>query len=412
MSGGGLTGRPATAFSGVLTAFVALQMLGVALIPVVAPYLQDRFAIDDAQVGLLASAFTLAVALAAIPMGLASSRWGGRTLFAAAALFLAGSLILAAAGSYEWLLAGRFVQGLGAGASIPVGTALITAYVAPVWRRRAFGLFGAGTGIGTVLTMLVMPGLAQAGGYRAVFLAAAILAVALAAAMATQRTLRSRPADAESTDFRALTRALGRAVGSGRVLLVTVMNFTQLGVVIGILTWTPQFLHDQHATTSAVAAYLSATMGVALILGNPIGATLMRKWAKGKILLVGLLLTALLTLVVPLGVGMLTALAAAVLAVLLVASVFPPTLALVADVVSRPEDLGATTGLIGLFNLVGSMVAPWAFGALLDAFGTSPGDGGYLAGYAMLACFALAGAAAAAAYTLLRRSSATPVPQP
>ncbi len=39
------------AFTGVLMAFVALQMLDVALIPVVTPYLQDRFFISDAQGG-------------------------------------------------------------------------------------------------------------------------------------------------------------------------------------------------------------------------------------------------------------------------------------------------------------------------------------------------------------------------
>jgi hypothetical protein len=50
----------------VLLGFVALQTLGVALIPVVAPYLQERLAINDAQIGLLISAFTLAVALAAM----------------------------------------------------------------------------------------------------------------------------------------------------------------------------------------------------------------------------------------------------------------------------------------------------------------------------------------------------------
>lgn len=402
----GLSGRPAAAFAGVLTAFVALQMLGVVLVPVVAPSLQSRFAIDDAQVGLLASAFTLAVALVAIPMGMASSRWGGRTLLAAAAVFVAGSLILVLAGSYWLLLAGRFVQGLGAGASIPVGTALITASVAPAWRHRAFGLFGAGTGIGTVFTLLVMPGLAEAGGYEAVFVTAAVLGLVLLGALATQRALRSRPPATERPGLRALGRALLEAAKSGRVLLVVVMNFTSLGVVIGMLTWTPQFLHDQYATAAATAAYLSATMGVAQIAGNPLGAAIMRRWDKGAIMLGGLALIAAVTLIVPAGLGLGVAFAAVLVAVLLTATVFPPTLALVGDVARTHEALGATTGLIGLFNVVGSMLAPWLFGALLDAYGTAPGERGYVAGFAALAGFALVGAAAAGAYILLRRRSA------
>lgn len=402
-----LAGGPVNAFAGVLMAFVALQMLGITMIPVLTPYLQDRFAIDDAQIGLLTAAFTLAVSLAAIPMGLASSRWGGRTLFLAAGLFIAGSLILVAADSYAWLLAGRFVQGLGVGASIPVGTALITTYVAPAWRHRAFGLFGAGTGVGTVFTLLVMPGLAQAGGYRMVFLAAAVVGVALALAVATQRALRLRPAHAETPDLGELARAVGKAARSGRVLLVVAMNFTSLGVVIGILTWTPQFLHDQYGTALATAAYLSASMGVAQIIGNPLGAMIMSRWEKTAMFLVGLILTAVMTAIVPVGLGIVAALAAIFAAVVLTAAVFPATLAMVGDVADTSESLGATTGLIGLSNLIGSMIAPWAFGALLDAFGTAPGDAGYMAGYLMLACFALAGAIAAAAFIALRRSTAS-----
>ena len=397
-----LTGGSVNAFAGVLMAFVALQMLGVALIPVVTPYLRDRFSVSDAQVGLLAATFTLAVALAAIPMGLASSRWGGRTLFLAAALFLAGSLILAAAGSFGWLLAGRFVQGLGAGAGIPVGTALITSRVAPAWRRRAFGLFGAGTGLGTVVTLLVMPGLAEAGGYQLAFVAAALVGAALLVAVATQRVLRSRPLHVETPDLRILARALGAAARSGRVLLVVAMNFTSLGAVIGIITWTPQFLHDQYGAAAATAAYLSATIGVAQIVGNPLGALVMARWEKFRMFLWCLVVTAIVTVLVPAGFSMAAALAAVLVAILLTAAVFPATLAMVGDVASTAESLGATAGLIGLANLVGSMLAPWAFGVLLDTFGTAPGDAGYVAGYAMLACFALAGAAAAAAYLFVR----------
>ena len=58
---------------------------------------------------------------------------------------------------------------------------------------------------------------------------------------------------------------------------------------------------------------------------------------------------------------------------------------MVADVAHGNEAVGATTGLIGLLNVVGSMIAPWAFGALLDTYGTAPGDSGYTARLTMLA---------------------------
>ena len=400
-----LSGRTADAFSAVLMAFVALQTAGVVMMPVLVPFLQDRCPMSDAQVGLLTSAFALAVALVAIPMGLASSRWGGPTLFAAAGFFMVGSLLLVLADTYQWMLAARFVQGIGAGAGIPVGTALISRFVAPAWRHRAFGMFGAGTGVGTVLTLLILPSAAKYGGYSGACFVAALYGVALAIAVASQHALRTRPAQAETPDLRVLVQALGRAAKSGTVLLVCLMNFTVVGLVVGILTWTPQFLHDQYGTSFAAAAYLSAALGVAQIVGNPLGAMSMTHWSKATILIVGLSLTVVVTLLVPAGFGIVLTFAAVLAAVLLTGAVFPPTLAMVADVAHGNEAMGATTGLIGLLNLFGSMVAPWAFGALLDAFGTAPGESGYTAGFAMLAGFSLVGAAGTVGYVFLRRRS-------
>lgn len=405
-----LDGRTADTFAAVLLAFVALQTIGTVMLPVVAPFLQDHYALSDAQVGLLTSAFALAIGVGAIPMGLGSSRWGGPTLYMAAALFLAGSLLLAVAGSYGWMLAARFVQGLGAGAGMPVGTALITRFVAPAWRHRAFGMLGAGTGVGTVLTLLILPGVAEAGGYQAACVAAALVGIALAVAVASHRALRSRPAHVEMPHVAALFRALGRASMSGRALLVAVMNFTVVGTVVGILTWTPQFLHDQYGMAFAAAAYLSASLGVAQIIGNPLGAVVMHRWSKTGVLIAGLLLTVVVLLLVPVGLGLVVTLAAVLAVVMLTGAVLPPSLAIIGDVAHGNEAMGATTGLVGLLNVIGSIIAPWAFGALLDAMGTAPGDAGYTAGYWMLAGFALAGALGTVAYVLVSRRQAPEAP--
>ena len=59
------------------------------------------------------------------------------------------------------------------------------------------------------------------------------------------------------------------------------------------------------------------------------------------------------------------------------------------------------------------MIAPWAFGALLDAYGTAPGDSGYTAGYLMLAGFCAVGALGAVVFVvLLRRPVARLVARP
>ena len=183
---------------------------------------------------------------------------------------------------------------------------------------------------------------------------------------------------------------------------MAVMNLTVVAVVVGVLTWTPQFLHDMHGTSLAVAAYLTAAIGLSQTLGNPAGAGAMTRWGKNTVLVVGLGLLAVATALVPLGPGIVATFIAVIVATFLAGAMLPPSLAIVADVVHGNQEVGAATGLIGLLNVVGSVIAPWVFGVLLDAYGTAPGDSGYTAGYAMLASFGAAGFAGAVAYALLR----------
>ena len=141
-----------------------------------------------------------------------------------------------------------------------------------------------------------------------------------------------------------------------------------------------------------MAAYLTAAIGVSQTVGNPLGAMAMKRWSKPAVLVVGLALTALATALVPAVASAVVAFIAVLITVLLAGAVLPPSLAVVGDVAHGHQEMGAATGLIGLFNVVGSMIAPWAFGALLDAYGTAPGDSGYTAGYLMLAGFCAVGA--------------------
>ncbi len=399
-----LHGGRADGVAAVLMSFVALQTVGVTVVAVCAPVLQERFGFSAAQIGLLTSAFALAVGLTAIPMGLGTARWGGQVLFAAAALFLIGSLVFAAADTYAWFLVGRFIQGLGAGAGMPVGTALVTRFVAPRARHRAFGLFGAGTGLGTTVSLLILPSVVVAGGYRWVFFVAALYGVVLAAAVLTVHVLRTRPRSAEPpASAGALARAFAHAARSSGVWLCAVMNLTVVGVVVGVLTWTPQYLHDQFGASLAIAAFLTAGIGVSQAVGNPLGALAMKRWGMLVVLVGGLGLLGVVTALVPVGPGVVAAYVAILAVVLLAGGVLPPSLAMVGDVARGHEAVGAATGLIGLLNLTGSMLAPWLFGVLLDTYGTGAGDSGYAMGWFMLAGFGAAGFAGGVAFVLLKR---------
>jgi predicted MFS family arabinose efflux permease len=397
-----------------LMSFLALNAVSLSLVPIVAQQLQDRFSFSASQIGLLTSAYSLAVSLIAIPAGLAAQRWGGRIMLVAVAVFALGSLLFALGTSFESFMIARFLQGVGAGAGVPVGTTLIAHAITPSRRSRALGFFGAGMGAGMIGSLLVLPSVQRAGGFRAVFLAAAGLSVFVAAGAVCQRAVRATPArDDEAGTLRAAGEALSAAVRNPGVLLIAVMNLAGLAVVVGLLTWTPGLLHDHSGSSLAVAAYLTAGVGITTLVGNPLGALAQTRWGKAPTLAVTLGMCCVTTALIPLAPGLTATFVVVAIDGFFAAAMLPPLLGSIPDVVARPEQVGAASGLMALLTFGGSLLAPWFFGALLDAHGRGAGQAGYFDGYVMLAGLALAGALAAGVFWVMRRrGTGAPVPRP
>jgi MFS family permease len=142
-------------------------------------------------------------------LGLASDIHGRAVVYLAAlAIFAAGSVLTATAGytgeppygliGLPWLVAGRVLQGLGGGATVPVALAL-AADLFPAGRRTtAIGLIAAVQETGSVLGPLYGAGLAAGaaafGGWRAVFWLNLPLALLCGAGFLVAGRLSGRPA--------------------------------------------------------------------------------------------------------------------------------------------------------------------------------------------------------------------------
>jgi MFS family permease len=391
--------RGADALSLSLMLFMAVNSVAIALMPIVTNELQDRFAFTSSQIGLLTSIYMVAFALAALPMGLVAARLGGRTLVMGAALLVLGAVIFALSASYPWFLVGRFLQGLGAATIIPVCNPLMAHAISRRYHNRALGIFGTGHGLGVVAALLILPGIQKVGGYRAAFLAAAAVAVVVALVGLTQKPVRARPSHAEEdVSFVGLMRGVGAVAVNRRLLLLILVNIGVMAIVVGLLAWTPLFLHDMRGASLSVAAYLTAGVGVAQIVGNLAGAAAMARWGKPFVLIVGMAVMFVATALVPVAPGFVLVFACVTVAGFLTMAVFPAIMGSVPDVVDRAELVGPASGFLNLTNIVGTWFAPWLFGVLLDAYGTSPGQSGYLLGYMLLALFPFLGTLAAVVY--------------
>jgi len=388
--GGADPGLPAggdlLAFS--LMLFYLLSTLTLALMAVVTDELQRKFGLSAAQVGLLTSAFMFTYGLVGILAGAAAARWGGRVLAVSCAFFVVGSVIFAFSSSFAGFLGGRILQGLGGGMVLPVSSPVIARFLSPEKRNRGWGVFASGKGLGSLAALLVMPSVASVGGVRAVFLLTAGLAAIIGAVTLVQRPVRALPEeDGQAIKLTALASDLGAVAVNPKVLLLGLFNAASLAVGTGVLVWTPDFLMERYGSSAGVAAYLTAGLALAQLLGAPSGAVAAERWGRMPVIIgamAGMSVAAALVGVAP-GRGLVFVLV--VLVGFFSLAYFSPRFAMIPEVVARAEQVGPASGFINALGFTTSMLAPWLFGLALDH------GAGYVAGYLVLAAFGAAGVA-------------------
>src|SRR5216683_937660 len=114
----------------------------------VAPSIQTEFHINDAQVGLLGTAFLLVYAVAALPFGY----WGDRgvrstVIGVGVAIWSLATLVSGIAGNYVQLFLSRSAVGVGEASYYPAGTSLVSDYFPKEQRGRVMSIWSAGSAI-------------------------------------------------------------------------------------------------------------------------------------------------------------------------------------------------------------------------------------------------------------------------
>jgi MFS family permease len=375
--------------------FYLMATLTLALMAVVTVDLQARFHLSASALGLLTSVFMFAYGAVGIPAGIMAARWGGRVLALSCALFVGGSLVFGLTSSYSGFLAGRILQGLAGGMVLPASSSVMARYLAPEARTRGWGIFAGGKGLGALTALIVMPGVAVLGGYRAVYLAAAVLALVIGLIAFAQRPVRTLPQEPMVPVLpRAMVRMLGAVTLNRNVWLLGLFNAASLAVGTGVLIWTPDFLSAHYGSSAQVAAYLTAGLAAAQLIGAPAGAVATARLGRMPVIAGAMIAMTVCAGLVPILPGRVLVFVAVALVGFFSLAYFSPRFAVIPEVVSSLEHVGPAAGLINLIGFGISTSAPWLFGLALDH------KLGYVTGYLVLAAFGAAGAIGAAFFKL------------
>ena len=226
-----------------------------------APFISETYQLSPTQKGVMLSIPIFAGALMRFPLGVLAQYIGRKnaTLVEMAMILVALLFGFVFVSSYESLLAMGVLLGI-AGASFGVALSLGSGSFPARYKGLAMGLVGAGN-VGTAVSVLVAPALAQRYGWQSVYgIAAAAMLLPIIAMVLFAR----EPADVDShASLRQHTACLFEKDGWAFSIIYAIT----FGGFIGLTTFLPSYYYDQFGVSKVQAGQLSmlaAFMGAAV----------------------------------------------------------------------------------------------------------------------------------------------------
>lgn len=255
-----------------------------------APFITEEFNLTPAQKGLMLSIPIFAGALMRFPLGLLAQYIGRKkaTLVEMGLIAVAMLYGYFAVKTFNDLLAMGVLLGI-AGASFGVALSLGSGWFPPRHKGLAMGLVGAGN-VGTAVSVLIAPPLAQAFGWQTVY---GLAALAIALPMIVMIVFAKEPPDVDAhASFREHIACLFEKDGWAFSLIYGIT----FGGFIGLTTFLPSYYYDQFHVSKVEAGQLTmlaAFMGAALRI---FGGWISDRWG-GINTLTGVLVIVVVTLV-------------------------------------------------------------------------------------------------------------------
>ncbi len=236
-------------------------------------------------VQLSMTSYFLALAFGQIIYGPISDAVGRKPpIYAGLLVFIAASAAAAAAPSIGWLIAARFLQGLGAAATAVVPLAIIRdEYTGPP-AARLLSLAMLALSVSPILAPVFGGFLVQFGSWRLIFVA--MVVVCMAAMVMTVRLLPETlaPSARKSLHPMQVVLTYGRLIGERRFVLPIMLGGCAQVVLFVFISAAPFVFVTLHGIRPTVFGLLFACHAIALIGISQLNATLMRRFGTVRLL--------------------------------------------------------------------------------------------------------------------------------
>jgi MFS transporter, ACS family, hexuronate transporter len=336
------------------------------------PFVQPDLRLSNTQVGLLASAFSLAWAIAGLVVGNLSDRTGLRTpiLIGATIVFSLCSWLSGLVGSFVALFCVRLLMGVAEGGVLPVSQALTVAEISPGRRGLAMGFmqnFGSNLLGSTAASLALIPVAMQFGWRKAFFLAAI---PGLISALLIWRLIREPSPETRAHEARSRHMSIGQVFAQRNILLCVLISIVLVSHLVICFAFLPLYLARVRGLDGTTMGWLISVLGVsAAIAGFAAPGISDRVGRKPTMVLLPLF-----GVILPLGAlyfeGAVWALALIFFVGWSVIGTFPLFMATIPSETVDPRLTATALGLImGMGEGVGGVASPAIAGYAADVFG-------------------------------------------
>lgn len=236
------------------------------LVPLILPAIQSYYELTISDVSWVFNSYGISVALGVILGGLVGDAFNIRKVFAfGVVMFTAGAAVVSFAASFETLIAGRVLQGLGGGVFSPL-VPLLLIRASPRRPGKILMIWGSLAGYAAAFAPLALSPTITHTGWQSVFILLAVLCLVALVLCTDTRAVQSKPSGRKLPNLFLL-------VGAGDIWLVFGYIFCTYGAITFYLFRLPLRLADGDYRVNTIGLILA----IIWLSFSTVG-TLLRNW--------------------------------------------------------------------------------------------------------------------------------------
>jgi DHA1 family bicyclomycin/chloramphenicol resistance-like MFS transporter len=255
------------------------------------------FHVSPSHMTLTITLFVWALGIGQGLWGFASDRFGRKPIiFSGLVIFIVGCLIATFTTSLEWLLFGRIIQGFGIAVGPVISRAILRDSFSGTQLSQSIALSTAIFSLGPIIAPLIGAFIAESNGWRAIFLALSLVAIAFSiTTLFVKETIPFIHKDAISPQYIASisSRLFSCPQSKFYTLLCTFVWFFFLSALANI----PRLFEQFFNITGTSFAYLFALFGISIIAGQLVNHKLISIIGTEKAALLATLIMTVATLI-------------------------------------------------------------------------------------------------------------------